>query len=175
MSPAWGNSWRLSSCAFLPASVRTRDQRHQNREQTVPAAPTSADELASGTRQRAFVFIGQAGLLWRRGAALGVENHWFLGTWAFQHRTQLGLGRRCFVLWALRHRPPCRGRGRGNQCAAFERRLCAVATRLRIHPAASTSGPAHLPPCPLLSIARSRSRLLRGARLLAPRPCYSYS
>ena len=149
MSPAWGNSWRLSSCAFLPASVRTRDQRHQNREQTVPAAPTSADELASGTRQRAFVFIGQAGLLWRRGAALGVENHWFLGTWAFQHRTQLGLGRRCFVLCALCAIAPLSW-GRGNQCAAFERRLCAVATRLRIHPAASTSGPAHLPPCTLL-------------------------
>ena len=111
MSPAWGNSWRLSSCAFLPASVRTRDQRHQNREQTVPAAPTSADELASGTRQRAFAFIGQAGLLWWHGTALRVENHWFLGTWAFQHRTQLGLGRRCFVLCALSLTPPNKKKG----------------------------------------------------------------
>ena len=171
MSPAWGNSWRLSSCAFLPASVRTRDQRHQNREQTVPAPPTSADELASGTRQRAFAFIGQAGLLWRRGTALRVENHWFLGTWAFQHRTQLGLGRRCFVLCALCAIAPLSW-GRGNQCAAFERRLCAVATRLRINPAASTL----FRPSALASLYSPVNRSVAAtARLLAPRPCYSYS
>ena len=171
MSPAWGNSWRLSSCAFLPASVRTRDQRHQNREQTVPAAPTSADELASGTRQRAFVFIGQAGLLWRRGAALGVENHWFLGTWAFQHRTQLGLGRRCFVLWALRHRPPCRGAGAASaplsSAACARLPLDSGYIRRPRHPAQRTS-------CLLVLSCKSLGRGCCAAAAARP-PCYSYS